>query len=930
MINKIIELSIAKKAFVFCVFAILFVSSFWAIKNIELDALPDLTPPQVIVQINWEGQSPQNIESRITNELVKSFMSIPKIETVRGFSSFGNGFVYVIFKEGTDLYYARSRVLEYLSQTQGKLPMDASVTLGPDATGVGWILQYALTSNTKNLSELRTYQDYTLRYALLGVPGVSEVASVGGFVKNYEVVVDPIKSANFGLSLKDVSDSLVANNQNNSGRVLIENGFENGVQTKGFYKNSQDIENTLLKSEDGQSVRIIDIADVLISPSERRGVADLNGEGEVVGGIVVARFKANAYQVIQNVKEKLQTLHNDDINISIVYDRSELIEKALGTLTRTLIEESVIVGIIIALFLFHFSSSLIIILTLPLTIALTFFAMKIFDIGSNIMSLGGIAIAIGAMIDAGIVIVENAHKHLYAMQTRGETTLEDRINAIKESSKEVGAPIFFALLLVIVSFLPIFALTGQEGALFTPLAFTKTFAMFFGAIIAITLVPALCVVFLRGKIPNERANPINRFFIDGYTKIMNRLIHYKYAVLGLFIAGLVATYPAYKSLKWEFMPPLNEESVMYMPVTPYGISIDMAKDVVVQTDAIIKSFPEVQSVFGKAGRANSATDPAPLSMIETIITLKPKSEWRAGVTYESLMKEMDAALQVEGLTNSWTFPIRGRIDMLLTGIRTPLGIKVYGKSIEDLQSVSSQIETKLKDVNGTATVFAERASAGYYLNIEPKTQELSRYGISKNELFSQISFAIGGSNASVMYEGVERYPISVRAKNEYRNDIDKIKNFPIKTQIGFVSLESIADVVWAEEASEIKSEKGLFVNYVYIMPQSTISSAEYKEAAKGALTDIKLPISSFYEWAGHSEYLEEAMNTMKYIIPLCIVLTFALIFAALRDFTNTLIVFFTLPFAFSGGIVFVALLGYDISVATVVGFLALLGIAAET
>jgi copper/silver efflux system protein len=930
MIDRIIELSIAKRGVVFAFFAVLFIGSFWAIKNMELDALPDLTPPQVIVAINWEGQSPQNIENRVTNELVKSFMSIPRIETVRGFSSFGNGFVYVIFKEGTDLYYARSRTLEYLSQMQGKLPMEVSVTLGPDATGVGWILQYALVSNKKNLAELRTYQDYTLRYALLGVLGVSEVASIGGFVKNYEVTVDPVKAASFGLSIKDVSSAIGSNNQNNSGRLIIENGFENGIQTKGFYKNENDIENTLLKSDDGQSVKISDIANVQAVPSERRGIADLNGEGETVGGIVVARYKASAYQVIQSVKEKLATLGNDDINITLVYDRSEIIDKALNTLTRTLIEESVIVAIIISLFLFHLSSSLIIVLTLPLTIALTFLAMKLFGIGSNIMSLGGIAIAIGAMIDAGIVIVENAHKHLHAAQERGEISFVDRVRAVQESTKEVGAPIFFALLLVVVSFLPIFTLTGQEGALFSPLAFTKSFAMFFGAIIAITLVPALCVAFLGGKIPSERANPINRFFIDNYARLMNKLIHHKTIAIAVFVVGIVATYPVYKSLKWEFMPPLNEESLMYMPVTPYGISIDAVKDITVKTDEIIKSFPEVASVFGKAGRANSATDPAPLSMLETVIMLKPKAQWRAGVTYESLQKEMDTALQIEGLTNSWTYPIRGRIDMLLTGIRTPLGIKVYGKSIEDLQSVSSQIEAKLKGASGTASVFAERASAGYYLNIDPKTQELSRYGLSKNELFEQISFAIGGMNASVMYEGVERYPISVRAKSEYRNDIDKVRAFPIKTPLGFVSLESMADTSWAEEVSEIKSEKGLFVNYVYIMPKDGVSSVEYKEEAKKLLAQVKLPLSSFYEWAGHSEYLEEAMKSMAYIIPLCVVLTFALIFAALRNFTNTLIVFFTLPFAFSGGVMFVKLLGYDLSVATVVGFLALLGIAAET
>jgi len=931
MVEKIIEFSIAKRNAIFIIFLSLFIASFWAIKNTKLDALPDLTPPQVIIQISWEGQSPQNIENQITNELVKSFMSIPKIETVRGFSSFGNGFVYIIFKEGTDLYYARSRTLEYLSQIQTRLPKDAAASLGPDATGVGWVLQYALNSNKKNLAELRSYQDYTMRYALLSVSGVSEVASVGGFIKNYEISVDPTRAASFGISSSDIASAIRNNNQNNSGRLLIENGFENAIQTKGFYKTDTDIANTLLKSEDGQSVKISDIGDINIVPNERRGVADLNGNGEVVGGIVIARYKENAYQVIQKVKEKLTALKNDDINLTITYDRSDLIEKALHTLSRTLIEESIIVALVSALFLFNLSSSLIIILTLPLTIGLTFLAMQVFGIGSNIMSLGGIAIAIGAMIDAGIVIVENTHKHLYKMQTeKNKLSNMDRLEAVTEASKEVGVPIFFALLLVIVSFLPIFSLTGQEGALFSPLAFTKSFAMFFGAVIAITLVPALCVLLLRGKVQSETSNPINYFFIHTYEALMQKTINLKLLSVTILFIGIGAIYPIYKTIKWEFMPTLNEESIMYMPVTPYGISIDTAKDLVVKTDAIIKSFPEVKSVFGKAGRADSATDPAPLSMIETIITLKPKSEWRKGVTNDSLRKEMDKALQIEGLTNSWTYPIRGRIDMLLTGIRTPLGIKVYGKTIDDLQKISSKIEGSLKKLDITSSVFAERASSGYYINIDPKVNDLPRYGLSKNELFDQISFALGGMNVSLMYEGAERYPISVRAKSEYRNDIDKIRNFPIKTALGFVSLDTLASIEWAEEASEIKSEKGLFVNYVYIMPKDGVSSDEYKAKAQTTLASINLPTSSFYEWAGHSEYLDEAMNSMKYIVPLSIILTFMLIFAALRNLKNSLLVFLTLPFAFSGGVIFIKLLGFDLSIATIVGFLALLGIAAET
>lgn len=955
MIEKLIEFSIKNKFLILMMTLFISMGSYYAMKNTPLDALPDLSPPQVIVQINWAGQSPEIVEEQGTYILVAQFLAIADIETVRGYSTYENGLVYIIFKEGTDLYWARSRVLEQLASVQSQLPASMEVSLGPDASGVGWAYEYALSSKTKNLAQLRTLQDYYYKYALMGVDGVSEVASIGGFIPTYQVTVNNDNLIRYNLSINDVAKVLKANNNDTGGRIVIENGFEWMVQAKGYVKDLDDIRKLVVTEKGGVQITLGDIGRVELTPAARRGVADLNGDGEVVGGIVLIRYGEDVYSALKRVKKKMKELKVDGVDVTTVYDRSSLIEKAVDTLKGTLIEESVIVIIIIGLFLMHFRSSLIVLIVLPLTIGSTFLLMYLFGIGSNIMSLGGIAIAIGAMVDASIVMIENAHKMIYKSLTAkqqshlayadaesssaespraephlGELSNEERIAVILKSSQTVGRPIFFALALIVVSFLPIFALSGQEGLLFTPLAFTKTFAMAAGAMLSITLVPVLMVFFVKGRILPEAKNPLNRFFIWVYHPIIVYGLKLKYLVIVLVVAALGYMYPLYKSLKWEFMPMINEQSFMYMPVTPYGISIDQAKELTQKTDKIIKSFPEVVSVFGKAGRASTATDPAPLSMLETIITLKPKSEWRKGMTYSKLRQEMEDALQVPGLTNSWTYPIRGRIDMLLSGIRTPLGIKLYGQTPEGLQKFGKIIEEKLRGFDKSLSVFADQASAGYYLDIDIDEEKLQRYGLSKDVLLQYTALAIGGMKVSTMYKGLERYPIALRLEGSERRSIESIKDIQIKTSLGFVPLSTFAKVKYRQSASVIKSEMATPVTFVYITPKEGVSATSYKEEAKKLIDEIDFDTGYYVEWAGQSEYLASAMKKIIWIIPAVILSILVLIYFALGKMAPTLIVFFTLPFALLGGLIYIDILNFSMSIAVIVGFLALLGVAAET
>ncbi|BDY13721.1 efflux RND transporter permease subunit [Hydrogenimonas cancrithermarum] len=931
MIEKIIDFSVKNRFLVLMATLFIIMGSIWAVRNTPLDALPDLSPPQVIVQVKWNGQSPNIIEDQATYPLITKFLAIADIETVRGFSTYENALIYIIFKDGTDFYWGRSRVLEQLAAIQSRLPPGVEVSLGPDASGVGWVYEYALVSQTKNLAELRTLQDYTFKYALMGVDGVSDVATIGGFVPTWQVTVSNDALVRHNLSIGDVARVLKANNNDTGGRIVIQNGYEWMVQARGYIRNRGDIRNLVIVQRDGVPVTIGDIGRVEVVPAPRRGIADLNGEGEVVGGIVMVRYGEDAYRVIEHVKKKLNEIEVEGVDIVETYDRSGLIEKAVDTLKNTLFEESLIVVVVIALFLVHLRSSLIVLIILPLTIGMTFLLMKLFGIGSNIMSLGGIAIAIGAMVDASIVMIENAHKAiLKIVEEKGSITNEERIAAIVSASKTVGRPIFFALALVVVSFLPIFALSGQEGLLFTPLAFTKTFAMTAGALLAVTLVPVLMVWFVRGKIPSEKKNPLNRFFIWLYHPLLIVGLKFKYLIILAAVLLLAWMVPVYEKLKWEFMPPLNEQTFMYMPVTPYGISVDLSKALTQKTDKIIKSFPEVATVFGKGGRADTATDPAPLGMLETIITFKPKSEWREGMTYEKLQQEFEDALQVPGLVNSWTYPIRGRIDMLLSGIRTPLGIKLYGDDPKTLQTVGVVIEEKLRGMGETMSVFADQSDAGYYIDIDIDETALARYGITKKRLLEYTSSGIGGMKVSTMIKGLERYPIAVRFEEEDRRTIEAIRNIQVKTPLGFVPLSTLANVHYKESASVIKTEMAKPVTFIYITPRSGISPAEYKEKAQAMLRDLKLPAGYYIEWAGQSEYLESAMRKISWIAPTVLLVILVLIYFALKKIVPTLIVFFTLPFALLGGLLYIDWLDFNMSVAVIVGFLALLGVAAET
>jgi len=931
MIEKLIGYSANNRFLTLLMALFIAAGSFWAIKNTPLDAIPDLSPPQVIVQVTWKGQSPEIIEEQGTYPLVSQFLSIAGIDTVRGYSTYENALIYIIFKDDVDLYWARSRVLEQLSTIQSQLPSNMEVALGPDASGVGWVYEYALKSKTKDLQELRSLQDYYYKYALLSVDGVSEVASIGGFVPTYQLTVDNNALVRYNLSIQDVIKTLNQNNNDTGGRIVIQNGFEWMVQAKGFLKNSEEIADLVVASRGGIPVRLNEVGRVELVPQNRRGVADLNGEGEVVGGIVMVRYGEDVYKVIKNIKAKLSDLKVDGVEVVPTYDRSDLIEKSVETLKTTLIEESIIVIIVIGLFLLHARSALIVLIILPLTVGFTFLLMKLFGIGSNIMSLGGIAIAIGAMVDATIVMIENAHKSIHKIiEKKGSITNEERINAIISSSKLVGRPIFFALALVVASFLPIFALSGQEGLLFTPLAFTKTFAMSAGALLSVTLVPVLMIWLVRGHIISENKNPLNRFFIWLYNPILTLGLKFRFVVLGATLVALSFAVPIYNNLKWEFMPMLNEGTVMYMPVTPYGLSVDVSKELTQKTDKILKSFPEVETVFGKGGRAHSATDPAPLGMIETVITFKPQSEWREGMTFKKLLNEMEDTLQIPGLINSWTYPIRGRIDMLLSGIRTPLGIKVYGNDSDTLQKIASDIEVTLRSFNKSMSVFADQSSAGYYIDIDIDTKALQRYNMTKEQLLAYTSTAIGGKKISTMYKNLERYPISLRFEETERRTLSQIKDILVKTPLGFVPLSTFAKVDYRESGSVIKSENAQLTTYVYITPKEGVSASEYKSEAKEILKNIKLPDGYFLGWAGQSEYLESAMDRIKWIVPAVFVIILMLIYFALNELSSTLIVFLTLPFALLGGLIYIDMLNFNMSVAVIVGFLALLGVAAET
>jgi Cu(I)/Ag(I) efflux system membrane protein CusA/SilA len=914
--------------FVGTVFAV--VAGIYALRTLPLDAIPDLSDVQVIVYTDYPGQAPQVVEDQVTFPLTTAMLTVPKSKVVRGFSFFGVSFVYVIFEDGTDPYWARSRVLEYLNTAAKRLPAGITPSLGPDATGVGWVYQYAVVAKNRTLAELRSLQDWVIRFAASKAEGVAEVASVGGFVKQYNIVVDPLRLRAQGISLSAVRDAVRKSNQDVGGRTLELSEFEFMVRGRGYIKSVADIENIVLKTEQGVPLRIKDVARVGVGPDERRGITELNGEGEVASGIVLQRFGANALTVIDNVKQKLAGIVGSlpkGVEIVPVYDRSHLIEAAIDTLRHTLTEESIIVGLVCVVFLLHLRSALVAILMLPVGILIAFIGMKVIGLGSNIMSLGGIAIAVGAMIDAAIVMIENAHKHLERAPPD-----KPRAQILVDAASEVGPALFFSLLVITVSFLPIFTLESQEGRLFGPLAFTKTFSMAAAALLSVTLVPALMVIFVRGRIVPEHRNPVNRFLIWIYRPVIRTVLKAKTLTIVLAVAALaVSVWPA-RQLGSEFMPDLDEGTLLFMPTTLPGISVTKAAELLQMQDRIIKSFPEVESVYGKAGRAATATDPAPTEMFETVINLKPKNQWRPGVTIGSLKAEMDKALQFPGVSNAWTMPIRARIDMLSTGIRTPVGVKVFGSDLGEMEKIGRQIEAVLRTVPGTSSAYAERVIGGYYLNIVPDREALGRYGLNIGDVQDVIAIALGGETVTTTVEGRERYGVNIRYPRDFRSSPRAIAS-DVEVPLpggGTVPLGEVAKVELTRGATSIRTENGQLATYIYVDIDGRDLGGYVADAQRAVAASVKLPPGYSIGWSGQYEYLERAEARMKIVVPVTLLIIFLLLYLNFRALTETLIVMLSLPFALVGGIWLMWWLGFNMSVAVAVGFIALAGVAAET
>ncbi|MBY3533627.1 efflux RND transporter permease subunit [Rhizobium laguerreae] len=930
MISRVISWSAHNLVLIFVGAALAVAGGVYALRSLPLDAIPDLSDIQVIVYTEYPGQAPQVVEDQVTYPLTTSMLTVPKSKVVRGFSFFGVSFVYVIFDDGTDPYWARSRVLEYLNAAQSRLPQGVAPTLGPDATGVGWVYQYAVVAKELSLAELRSLQDWMVRFAVSKSEGVSEVASVGGFVKQYSIVVDPARLKAQGVSLDDIANAVRASNTDVGGRTVELSEFEFMVRGRGYLKGIPDIESIVLKSQNGVPLKLSDVARVELVPDERRGITELNGEGEVASGIVLQRFGANALTVIDNAKKSLDSVKGglpDGTEIVPVYDRSTLIESAIETLKGTLIEESIVVALVTIAFLLHVRSALVAIIMLPVGILIAFIAMRMLALGANIMSLGGIAIAIGAMIDAAIVMIENAHKHLERAPPD-----KPRVEILVEAASEVGPALFFSLLIITVSFLPIFTLESQEGRLFGPLAFTKTFAMAAAALLSVTLVPALMVLCVRGRIVPEHKNPLNRFLIWIYRPVISGVLRVKTLTILAALAILSVSVWPVQHIGSEFMPNLDEGTLMYMPTTLPGISVTKAAELMQTQDRIIKSFPEVQSVFGKAGRALTATDPAPTEMFETIITLKPKSEWRPGVTTESLKQQMDAALQFPGVSNAWTMPIRARIDMLSTGIRTPVGVKVYGTDLGEMEKVARQIETVLKTIPGTSSAYAERVIGGYYLDIVPDRTALGRYGLTINDIQDVVGMALGSEVVTSTLEGRERYGVAIRYPRASRSDPQSIARDVLISLPGggTVPLGEVADVKLTRGATTIRTENGQLAVYIYVDITNRDLGGYVAEAQQTVAEKVTMPLGYSVAWSGQFEYLQRAKARLAVVVPLTLALIFLLLYLNFKALTETMIVMLSLPFALVGGIWLMWWLGFNASVAVAVGFIALAGVAAET
>ena len=930
MIARLISWSARNVTLVLIATAFAVAAGLYALKTLPLDAIPDLSDVQVIVYTEYSGQGPQVVEDQVTYPLTTAMLTVPKSKVVRGFSFFGVSFVYVIFEDGTDPYWARSRVLEFLSAAASRLPSSVTPTLGPDATGVGWVYQYAVLAKNLTLAETRSLQDWRVRFGVSGAGGVAEVASVGGFEKQYNVVVDPQRLRTLGVPLSKVRDVVRGANMDTGGRTVELSEFEFMVRGRGYVKSLADLEKAVVKADGGVPVLLKDVARVELGPDERRGVAELNGEGEVASGIVLQRFGANALEVIANAKSRISELMPSlpsGSEIVPVYDRSTLIEAAIETLKGTLVEESIVVALVTIVFLLHVRSALVAILMLPVGILIAFVAMRALGIGANIMSLGGIAIAVGAMIDAAIVMIENAHKHLERAPEG-----KPRIESVIEAASEVGPSLFFSLAIITVSFLPIFTLESQEGRLFGPLAFTKTFAMAAAALLSVTLVPALMVLFVRGRIIPEAKNPVNRILIAIYRPIIRGVLKAKTLTLALALAALaISVWPATR-LGSEFMPPLDEGTLMYMPTTLPGLSITKAAELLQMQDRIIKSFPEVKTVFGKAGRAATATDPAPTEMFETIINLKPKAEWRPGVTTESLKAEMDRALQFPGVSNAWTMPIRARIDMLATGIRTPVGVKIFGSDLGEMEKIAKRVEAVLKGVPGTSSAYAERVIGGYYLDITPDRAALARYGLMVSDAQDAVSSALGGEAVTTTVEGRERYSVNVRYPRDLRDDPDAIgRNLLIALPNGgTVPLGEVASIERTRGPTSIRTENGQLAVYVFVDITGRDLGGYVAEARRTVADQVALPTGYQIAWSGQFEYLERAEARLMIVVPVTLMIIFLLLYLNFRRLAETLIVMLSLPFALVGGLWLMWWLGFNLSVAVAVGFIALAGVAAET
>ncbi|OEF09412.1 efflux RND transporter permease subunit [Vibrio genomosp. F10] len=932
MITAIIRWSINNRFLVLIACIFLTLAGLYSVKNTPVDALPDLSDVQVIIKTSYPGQAPQVVEDQVTYPLTTAMLAVPGAETVRGYSFFGDSYVYIIFNDDTDMYWARSRVLEYLSQVAPNLPANAKPTLGPDATGVGWIYSYVLQDKTgqHDLAELRSLQDWFLKYELQTVDGVSEVATVGGMVKQYQVQIDPAKLRAYDLTLQQINMAIQDGNQETGASVVEVAEAEHMVRTTGYLSSIEDIKSLPLKVTDkGTPLLLGDIAEINTGPQMRRGISELNGEGEAVGGVIVMRFGENASEVIDNVKAKLSELQQglpEGVEIVATYDRSTLIDAAVENLWQKLIEEFIVVAVVCALFLFHIRSSLVIAISLPVGILSAFIVMHWQGINANIMSLGGIAIAIGAMVDGAIVMIENVHKHI----ERTPLTDKNRWQVIGKAAEEVGAPLFFSLLIITLSFVPVFALEGQEGKMFSPLAFTKTYAMAASAGLAITLVPVLMGYFVRGNILPEHKNPINRGLVALYRPMLNLSLKYPKLIIVAALGLMASAYYPTSKLGSEFIPPLDEGDLMYMPTTYPGISIGKARELLQQTNKLIKTVPEVETVWGKIGRADTATDPAPLTMIESVIQLKPRSEWRAGVTTDSLRAEFDNLVKFPGLTNAWVMPIKTRIDMLATGIKTPIGIKIAGPDLKVIEGIGAELEPILNALKGTASVYAERVAGGRYVTIDIKRLAAARYGLSIKEVQQVVSTAVGGMKVGETVEGLERYPINVRYPQDYRNSVVKLQNLPLVTANGArIALADVADIRYEDGPPMIKTENARPNGWVFVDIDGRDLGSYVAEAQQAVSEQLDLPAGYSIAWSGQYEYMERAKERLTTVVPVTIAIIMLLLYMSFRRIGEVLIIMGTLPLAMVGGLWLMHFLGFNFSIAVGVGFIALSGVAVE-